>query len=869
MNHTTMPRRPTLPAADLLSSGVGRTVIAIAGTAARVDALASFFRQVDPRTDAVFIVMLDAEADRTLDCLLALQQAADLPVQVLADRLKPRPGHLYIVPGNQTVDVIEGMVGTDAAPADTPFASVVDAGLIQLAHAYGERVFALSFMARQNVATQGWHAVRQVGGIVMAASDIAPCPEADICMPSDQLAARIRLIRQVSDAHAPPRGRHVLADPHTADSVVEAEAEEWAWRDVLTLLCHHARHDFRRYRRDALMPRVTRRLRIACVAGLPAYRDYLQGRPAEAHALLAELASGGPSLFDTRTSVLLDAETCQGLVDLASQRGDPVLRAWNVDCGRGEDSYAIGILLLDAVSQPGAAAAVQVFATESDASALVQARAGRYPASRIANMAGAVAERHFAVSNGDAVANRKLRGTIVFAAHDLLQDPPLSRLHLVAWRNRLSLLTHSIQRAMLRVLHYSLVPGGYLLLGENEGSDAMDEWFVSVDRQRGLYRARLTGADAQVPVPAGQGVAESAFKSSASGEIYRRALQRDALPSLIVGHDYELVHLCDRVGRFLTFSVGEPTRQLLAVIDPALRGALRAALHEATLSRQPVYSPQVSFRRGGRDLLVSIAAKPFTDSDNGADLILVLFDEAEVDPVADALPPEAPVRRIESHLHTVRTGLRRQGDPSQGAGQASLHAANEALQIINEELRTATEELKARESALQAANQELSTLVSELEQEMERAATERDHLRNLRHASESAVMFVDRQLSVRFYTPACRTVFDVAALEACGPLTDVVYGLNYPGLADDAATVMRTLRRQERQVSDRAGRWFTVLLSPYVTSSDRVTGVVVTLRNKAASPPIARPVAAGQPPLDMSASIASLMGMPTDVQPDR
>jgi two-component system CheB/CheR fusion protein len=869
MNHTTMPRRPTPPAADSAVPGAGRTVIAIAVTAGEMAALAAFFRHVDPRTDVVFLVMLDAAPERTLDCLVTLQQAVDLPVQLLADRLRPRPGHLYIAPGVQTVGVAEGMIGTDAARDDTSFVDCVDQGLTECAQAYGEYMFALNFMAGRGVATQGWHAVRQAGGIVMAASDVGPCAAADICMPSDQLPARIRLIRQVTDAYAVPRSRHVLAEPHTPESVAHAEAEEWAWRDVLTLLCHHARHDFRRYRRDALMCLVTRRLRIACVAGLPAYRDYLQGRPAEAHALLAELASGGPSLFDTRPSVLLDTATCQGLVDLASQRGDSVLRAWNVDCGRGDDSYAIGILLLDAASQPGAAGAVQVFATASDPSALVEARAGRYPASRVAGLPRAVADGHFTVMGDQATASRKLRGAIVFAAHDLLQDPPLSKLHLVAWRNRLSLLTHSIQRAMLRILHYALVPGGYLLLGENEGSDAMDEWFVSVDRRRGVYRARLTGANAQASALQRHAPAESAYKSSASGEIYRRALQRDALPSLITRHDYDIVHLCDRVGRFLTFAGGEPTRQLLTVIDPALRGTLRAALYEATLSRRPVYSPQVSFRRGGRDLLVSIAVKPFTDTDSSADLLLVMFDEVEADPVADALPPEAPVRRIESHLQSVRTGLRRQGDASHGMAPASLHAANEALQIINEELRTATEELKAREAELQAANQEFCTLVSELEREMELAVTDRDHLRNLRHASESAILFVDRQLSVRFYTPACRTVFDVGLLDACGALPEVVQGLSYPSLAEDAAAVMRTLRRHERQVTDRAGRSYLVLLAPYVTSSDRVTGVVVTLRSVVANPPIARPAAAVLPPIDMSAPIASLLGMPTDRQPDR
>src|SRR5204863_9780591 len=59
-------------------------------------------------------------------------------------------------------------------------------------------------------------------------------------------------------------------------------------------------------------------------------------------------------------------------------------------------------------------------------------------------------------------------------------------------------------------------------------------------------------------------------------EFHFQFLERLAAPSVIIHRDYDIVHLSERAGRFLSFSGGEPSNNLLRVVHPMLRTELRA-----------------------------------------------------------------------------------------------------------------------------------------------------------------------------------------------------------------------------------------------------------------------------------------------------
>jgi two-component system CheB/CheR fusion protein len=60
------------------------------------------------------------------------------------------------------------------------------------------------------------------------------------------------------------------------------------------------------------------------------------------------------------------------------------------------------------------------------------------------------------------------------------------------------------------------------------------------------------------------------------------------------------------------------------------------------------------------------------------------------------------------------------------------------------------------------------------------------------------------------------------------PITDIASDLDFPGLADQAREVLRTLLSHEQQVATRDGRWFMMRIMPYRTLENMIDGVVMT-----------------------------------------
>ncbi len=89
--------------------------------------------------------------------------------------------------------------------------------------------------------------------------------------------------------------------------------------------------------------------------------------------------------------------------------------------------------------------------------------------------------------------SKALRDSVIFAVHNVLRDPPFSRLDLVSCRNLLIYLDRAAQQQVLEMFHFSLRPGGYLFLGTSETVDVAARFFTPVDKVHRLYRANPVG----------------------------------------------------------------------------------------------------------------------------------------------------------------------------------------------------------------------------------------------------------------------------------------------------------------------------------------------------------------------------------------
>jgi two-component system CheB/CheR fusion protein len=447
------------------------------------------------------------------------------------------------------------------------------------------------------------------------------------------------------------------------------------------------------------------------------------------------------------------------------------------------------------------------------------------------------------VREGDGYRVQKvLRERVMFAVHNVLRDPPVSRLDLVVCRNLLIYFNRDIQRRALAAFHFALRRGGFLFLGSSESVDDADG-FASVDKAHRIYRTDRPTRPPPVLAPviadaprhsAPHAVMELPARRRRAGlaSLHQALLERYGPPSVVVNDQYDIVHVSDSAGRFLRFAPGEPSLNLLKTVDPALRLDLRAALYQAMESAATTYA-RVLVPGAEPPRQVSITVHAVRERDTGQMFALVLFDEqadegGEPERAAQGEETRPLLEQLEAELAGTREQLRTTVEQYETQNE-ELKAGNEELQAINEELRSATEELETSKEELQSINEELTTVNQELKNKIDETTSINNDLQNFIASTEIAVLFVDRSLRLMRFTPPAREIFNVIGNDVGRPLLDLTHRLDYPELESDLQQVFESLRVAEREVRSTAGRWYIARTLPYRTLDDRIEGAVMTL----------------------------------------
>jgi two-component system CheB/CheR fusion protein len=235
---------------------------------------------------------------------------------------------------------------------------------------------------------------------------------------------------------------------------------------VASLLHDAAGLSFDDSRRDSLGFSIAERMHVTQTDDVASYLALLAGPNGghERQALLDEVTIPETHFF--RNPPQIRALRKYVLPELLRQAADgKKLRVWSAGCSTGEEAYTIAMLWCEAHNATAHPHPLQIFASDVDADALAVARSGRYPA-RFFVRAGA----HFRVS-------ADLRRPIVFAAQNVLCDPPYAHLDLISCRNLLIYLQPAAQQAVLHAFHFALLPGGYLFLGTAEDIGAARDLF--------------------------------------------------------------------------------------------------------------------------------------------------------------------------------------------------------------------------------------------------------------------------------------------------------------------------------------------------------------------------------------------------------
>jgi two-component system CheB/CheR fusion protein len=688
----------------------------------------------------------------------------------------------------------------------------------------------------------GVQRVKEAGGLTIC-QKVADGTEGEL--PKTAMATgMIDLVLGLDDI--PPRVLRAFDDRRTAalepeDPKAEAPVHE-TLRDILVMIRIRTGHDFSAYKRATLIRRVARRMQVCATETIGEYLRYLRERPTELANLLRDFLISVTNFF--RDPDAFDVFSTQVIPKLfEGKTANDQVRVWVAGCATGEEAYSIGILMSEHRDQIADPPQLQVFATDIDEEALAVARSGIYTKLIESDLSSARLERFFVRENDHYRVNKDLREMMLFSPHNLLHDPPFSRLDLVSCRNLLIYLNRDAQDRVLSTFHFALQPSGFLFLGSSESVDSA-QLFAPIDAKLRLYSRQIAPSallpetiaatarwsPARLPPPP---LATADRPITSFGELHHRIVEQYAPPSVLINADLDVVHLSEHAGRFLEMTGGEPTRQVLRLAHPGLRFELRGAIYGA---RQPGSTGNdtriVRFDDNGRTRVVEIRVRTVELPEVGRGSMLLLFDELDPEATPRAVAQDAStepvVRQMEDDLLRTRDQLRMTIEQYE-TGLEELKASNEELHAMNEELRSATEELETSKEELQSVNEELTTVNHELKLKVDEVTRANSDMQNLMTSTEIGVVFLDRELLIKRFTPRATDVFNIIPADIGRPLAHVTHNLDTSDLSRTAAEVLRSLKIVEREVSSNDGGRYIARFLPYRSLDDRIEGVVLTL----------------------------------------
>ena len=807
-------------------------VVGIGASAGGLDACTKLVTALPADTGLAYILVqhLDPQHPSMMVDLLATH--TKMPVLQAVDGMILEPDHFYIIAPDSYLSVAAGILRVTPPIARHGMRLPFDFLLHALALDYGPRAIGVILSGTGTDGTLGLDDIKTHGGLVIAQD----FDEAEYSgMPANAVRAGVvDRTMKVADMPAAFMRYRLGAGKDAGNDATDL-------RRIIALLSDQTGHDFSLYKPGTLQRRIERRMAILTPA-LTSMLDYLGLLRAEPH----ECALLSQDLLINVTSFFRDPKVFEtlehGIIpDLIRKPGAPgVLRIWIAGCSTGEETYSLAILCREQLIAAGSHTKLQIFASDVDVDAVTQARTGLYPGTIEADVSAARLARFFVKEDGNYRVSAELRASIVFTVQDVLSDPPFSRLDLVSCRNLLIYLLPQAQAQVLAVFHFALRDGGVLLLGSAEtiGHDA--DRFEVISKPCRLYRRigqnhpgdlasiRKSHTESKSDLPGD--VKPEASRRKAYAELGRRLVLENFSPAVVLtNRKLECLFSVGPTDRYLQVAPGTPSHDLLAMARPGLRAKLQTAAQLAMQDNMLIRSDGGRIVRDGVTDIFSVTVQPV--SSGTEDLLLVCFNDAAAKPPATTeganQTSQNRLADVEAELDSTKRDLQAamRDLAAQSEDQKSI---NEEALSVNEEHQSTNEELLTSKEELQSLNEELTALNAQLQETLERQRTTSDDLQNVLYSTDVATIFLDKDLKIRFFTPATKLVFNVIPGDIGRPLADLHSLAPDAVLQSDVAAVLHDDIPRECEIETPGGTWFMRRVLPYRTHGGKVEGVVLT-----------------------------------------
>jgi two-component system CheB/CheR fusion protein len=817
-------------------------IVGIGASAGGLEALEQFFMNMPIDTGMAFVVIQHLDPNHVGIMPELLQRTTSMKVIQVTDNLVVKPNHVYVLPPNKSMALLNGRLHLFEPTEFRGLRLPIDIFFRSLADDQQERSIGIILSGMGSDGSAGLSAIKEKSGLVLVQD---PLNAKFNGMPGSAIATgSVDIIAKANEL--PERLTAFLKNSHAVKlDIMEDEKNKSSLQKIVILLRTQNGHDFSHYKKNTLYRRIERRMNVHQIDRINNYVRFLQDNPLELEILFKEILIGVTNFF--RDAKMWDRLRDQILPELFKKLPNGhLLRIWVAGCSTGEEAYSFAIVFKEAVEKVKQSKnlTLQIFSTDIDTDAIDRARKGMYTANILSDVSPERINQFFTKNDTGYSVNNAIRELVVFAPHDLIKDPPFTKLDFILCRNVLIYIESELQRKLMNLFYYSLNASGILLLGTAEAVNQQERLFTAIDSKLKIYRRSATPVEIeQMDFPSSysqpaRGVQEEIPAVRVTQNIQAFAdqlvLQRFSPSSVLINREGDILYITGRTGKYLEPAAGKANWNIYAMAREGLRNELLGAIRKAKQNYEPIHLKNVKVGINGGIQFVDITIQSTEKPEEFKDTILIVFSDVTTSEKPVNRKSKAGKKSLTNHESELEIELQRSLEDLQNTreemqtSQEELKSTNEELQSTNEELQSTNEELTTSKEEMQSLNEELQTVNMELQTKVTEFMESNNDMKNLLNSTDVATLFLDKELNIRRFTDQLTKVIKLRHSDIGRPFTDMVSDLQYTEIASHAREVLRTLIYKESDITTNDGRWYKVRIMPYRTLDERIEGLVIT-----------------------------------------
>lgn len=819
-------------------------VVGIGASAGGLEALGRMFKNMPSDSGAAFVLIQHLDPSHKSSMVELLARYTDMEVLEIEDGMRVEPNKLYVIPPNKSVKLINGVLRLAVPKEPHGLRRPIDFFLQSLADDQEEYAIGIILSGFGSDGTVGVKSIKSMGGMIIAQdpdsaiSGSMPTSAIDtdlvdyIAQPekiSDDLISYIKRIGE-----KPPK-KIIGIDEESVNSL----------QKILILIRNRTGHDFSLYKESTINRRIARRINVYQLDTISAYLEYIHKNPKEINILFKELLINVTSFFRDPNAFESFKDKLKSEVLDKKSDGERV-RIWIPGCSTGEEVYSIAMIIQEYIDNTGKSLDIQIFGTDIDEDAINTARSAVYPTTIVSDVSPEYLKKFFTKSEGNYRVKKSIREMAIFAPHDVLINPPFSKLDVISCRNVLIYMNKDAQKKILSAFTYALKPGGILFLGPSESISNFVESFNTLDNKWKIFKSVKSeyhppGDFVRFPyvkLPQDHVDVEDLeimgkTDTNIAKNVEKLLIDEYAPPTAIVNNDGRVVFIHGKVGKYLEPAEGVASLNIVDMAREGIKFELNSAINEAFLKNNKVVFTNLEVKTNGAYQTIDLIVRPIKQRKLMEGLLMITFKD--VKPSSEdkkEIPKNVPIkdkriRELESELKVTKERLHTTIEELETSNE-ELKSANEELQSMNEELQSTNEELETSKEELQSLNEELLTVNTELQNKVDQLSEVNDDMNNLLNSIEFPTIFVDKNIEIKRFTKEATKLVNLISTDIGRPLEDIVSNVEYEDMIKDIREVMDRVIFKEKEVHTKDDNWYLVRIIPYKTSANIIDGAVVT-----------------------------------------